>query len=98
MATGTRKCKVCGKVYKYCKNYHDTGVFRYKDVACSPECGAIYFERIQASRCEESEDKSDRIIDVSESNWSHDKELNNEKVEISEKKSDIENEEFRQES
>lgn len=50
MAVGTRTCKVCGKTYEYCKTNRRTGLFRWQDVACSPECGTIYFARIQASR------------------------------------------------
>lgn len=50
MAKGTRICKVCGKEYEYCKTWNSTDKFRYQDVACSPEHGAIYFARIAASR------------------------------------------------
>ena len=50
MATGTRVCRVCGKEYKYCKTNRREGIFRWQDVACSPEHGAIYFARIEASR------------------------------------------------
>lgn len=52
MATATRKCKVCGKQYEYCHSFRqNTGnIFRWQDVACSPECGAIYLEQIIASR------------------------------------------------
>lgn len=50
MATGTRFCRVCGMEYKYCKTNRREGIFRWQDVACSPEHGAIYFARIEASR------------------------------------------------
>ena len=50
MAKGTRICKVCGKEYEYCKTWLSTDKFRYQDVACSPECGAIYFAKIAESR------------------------------------------------
>lgn len=46
-----KQCRVCGKDYEPC---HSTklqpGVFRWREVACSPECGAIYLQRIQESR------------------------------------------------
>ena len=49
--TPKKQCRVCGKDYEPC---HSTklqiGVFRWREVACSPECGAIYLQRIQESR------------------------------------------------
>lgn len=51
MATATRKCKVCGCEYEYCHTSRRVeGVFRWQDVACSPQHGQIYLERILASR------------------------------------------------
>lgn len=51
MATAILKCRVCGKEYEACRSAkHVNGVFRWKDVACSPEHGAIYLARIRASR------------------------------------------------
>lgn len=50
MAKATKICKVCGKEYEYCKTWLSTDKFRWQDVACSPECGAKYFEMIEASR------------------------------------------------
>ena len=47
---GTRKCKVCGKEYSYCKTWVSSDIFRYQDVACSPECGAAYFKQVEAAR------------------------------------------------
>lgn len=51
MATAIKKCRVCGKPYETC---HTTkrvaGVFRWQEVACSPECGSIYLAKIEASR------------------------------------------------
>ena len=52
MPKTTKKCKVCGKEYEYCKTWLNTNRFRYQDVACSPECGAKYFEQIAISRGE----------------------------------------------
>lgn len=49
--TQKKQCRVCGRDYEPC---HSTklqpGVFRWREVACSPECGAIYLQRIQESR------------------------------------------------
>ena len=49
MPSGTRKCKICGCEYPYCKTITHNR-FRYQDVACSPEHAAEYFRRIELSR------------------------------------------------
>lgn len=51
MATATMKCRVCGKEYKSCHTLKRIeGVFRWQEVACSPECGSVYLAEIEASR------------------------------------------------
>lgn len=50
MAKVTKTCRVCGKQYEACHTPNTTGVFRWRDVACSIECGRIYLERIEESR------------------------------------------------
>lgn len=51
MAKATKRCRVCGKEYEYCHTLGRVpGVFRWQDVACSPECGAAYLAQIEASR------------------------------------------------
>ena len=53
MATAMKKCKVCGCEYEYCHTVRRVaGVFRWQDVACSPEHGSIYLARIEESRKE----------------------------------------------
>lgn len=54
MATGIKICKYCGKEYPACKTVFKPGVFRWRDVACSPEHAAKYLEQINASRVEQS--------------------------------------------
>lgn len=49
MLSGTRKCKICGCEYPYCKTITQNR-FRYQDVACSPEHATEYFRRIELSR------------------------------------------------
>lgn len=49
MPSGTRKCKICGCEYPYCKTVTQDR-FRYQDVACSPEHAAEYFRKIELSR------------------------------------------------
>lgn len=39
-------CRVCGKSYEACKTLNTTGQFRWRDVACSPECGQAYLVKI----------------------------------------------------
>lgn len=50
MPIGLRKCKVCGKLYEYCKTNRSSDIFRWQDVACSPSHGSIYLARITESR------------------------------------------------
>lgn len=50
MATATKKCKVCGREYAYCKTNRESNVFRYQDVACCAEHGQIYLAQVIASR------------------------------------------------
>ncbi len=46
-----RKCRVCGKEYEACRtNKKDVGGFNWKEVACSPECGAEYLRLVQEAR------------------------------------------------
>lgn len=51
MASVTKRCRVCGKEYEACRSANRAaGVFRWQEVACSPECGAIYLQKINESR------------------------------------------------
>lgn len=51
MATAIMKCRVCGKEYEACHTLKRVaGVFRWQEVACSPECGSTYLAQIRASR------------------------------------------------
>lgn len=46
-----KKCRVCGKEYEPCHSARlQAGVFRWREVACSPECGATYLLQINESR------------------------------------------------
>ena len=59
MATATKKCKVCGKEYEYCKTNRPSGMFRWNDVACCEAHAAIYFKRIAESR---NTDKNAEVV------------------------------------
>lgn len=51
MAVRTIPCRVCGKMFTPCnKTSSALGAFNYREVACSPECGAEYLRRVQAAR------------------------------------------------
>ena len=50
MQKGTRICKICGKEYPYCKTLRNGDIFRWQDVACSPEHGSEYFMQVLAAR------------------------------------------------
>lgn len=51
MAKATKICKICGREYEYCHTArHIAGIFRWQDVACSPEHGSIYLAKIIKSR------------------------------------------------
>lgn len=51
MPKNTKICRVCGATYEACNTVR-TGskVFNWREVACSPECGAKYLEKVVASR------------------------------------------------
>lgn len=51
MPKQTKVCRVCGASYEACRSIK-TGdiVFNWREVACSPECGKIYLQRVMASR------------------------------------------------
>lgn len=68
------QCRVCGKDYTPCRTgRYKPGVFRWQEVACSPECGSIYFERVLEARREEAEktnktessEPEETVLDVS---------------------------------
>ncbi len=51
MSSTLKKCRVCGKEYEACRSANrGDSVFRWREVACSPECGAIYLNQINESR------------------------------------------------
>ncbi len=46
-----KPCKICGKMFTPCADCeNDKTMFRWKRVACSPECAKKYFARIASSR------------------------------------------------
>ena len=51
MASAVTKCRGCVNEYESCRSANRAaGVFRLQEVACSPECGAIYLQKINESR------------------------------------------------
>ena len=60
MVTAKMKCRVCGKEYEACRNARRVdGVFRWQDVACSPDHGAVYLDLIRKSRAKQSDAVTD---------------------------------------
>ena len=53
MPGATKVCRVCGKEYEACHSAKTVaGVFRWQEVACSPECGAKYLAKVREARGE----------------------------------------------
>lgn len=51
MSSTMKKCRVCGKEYEACRSANrGDSVFRWREVACSPECGSVYLRQINESR------------------------------------------------
>lgn len=44
-------CKTCGKEYEACHT-PNPGIFRWRDVACSPECAQKYIYEVMVARGE----------------------------------------------
>ena len=64
MATATLKCRVCGKEYDACRSVKRVdGVFRWQDVACSPEHGATYLDLIRKSRATEHDAVANNLVE-----------------------------------
>ena len=63
MAGNTKKCKVCGEDYPYCKTANRTGAYRWQDVACCPEHGSIYLARVIAARSCEPKPVEEKVSD-----------------------------------
>ena len=49
-------CKNCGKEYEACHT-PNPGIFRWRDVACSPECAQAYFHAVAVARGEIIDDE-----------------------------------------
>lgn len=62
MAKGYKVCKVCGRQYEYCTTERRADLFRWQDVACCPEHGAVYFKKILASRETVRDEQTDSVV------------------------------------
>lgn len=46
-----KTCRVCGAKYEACNSARSGNkAFNWREVACSPECGMVYLDKIAASR------------------------------------------------
>lgn len=51
MATVIKTCRVCDKEYEMCATARRVdGVFRWQEVACSPDCGEKYLAAVLRGR------------------------------------------------
>lgn len=51
MVLAKKICRVCGSPYEACRSAKkDKGVFRWQEVACSPECGSRYLRMVNEAR------------------------------------------------
>lgn len=58
-------CRVCGAEYEGCRTArHIAGTYRWQDVACCPEHGSIYLERIIASRQHKAETPAEKPVEA----------------------------------
>ena len=58
MAKVMKICKACGKEYEACHT-PNPGVFRWRDIACSPECAEKYIHDVMVARGEIAEEPMD---------------------------------------
>ena len=67
MSKAIKTCRVCGKKYEGCKTFAKlTDIFRWQEVACSPECGSVYLSRVMEARGLQEEKKRSRRKKVME--------------------------------
>ena len=61
--SGKKKvCRVCGKEYDACKSARTgNSVFNWREVACSPECGAKYLRQVEQARSGASAKKAPKV-------------------------------------
>jgi hypothetical protein len=51
MANVKKTCRICGDQYEACRSTKSTpNVFYWQEVACSPECGMKYLQKVNESR------------------------------------------------
>lgn len=51
MPKRAKVCRVCGKTYESCRSIKTgSGIFNWREMCCSPECGQIYFQRVEEAR------------------------------------------------
>ncbi len=66
MASKVQKpCRICGKMFMPCADCeNDKTMFRWKRIACSPECAKEYFTKVEATRLHHSENPETCVNDV----------------------------------
>ena len=60
-----KPCKTCGKMFTPCADCeNDKKMFRWKKVACSPECAKKYFAKIEVSRQPKVENVGSQTVEM----------------------------------
>lgn len=63
MGKNMKACRVCGALYEACPASRKAdGVFRWREVACSPECGAEYLRQVNEARGLSEEPKAEQVV------------------------------------
>ena len=62
----TAKCRVCGKEFTPCRTPNPNGMFRWREVACSFECGQEYLQRVMEARLGARLDDAPKATELAE--------------------------------
>lgn len=58
----TKICRVCGGTYEACRSIKTgSGVFNWREMCCSPECGQTYLQRVEESRTQASKANEKKV-------------------------------------
>lgn len=67
MPKRTGICRVCGATYESCNSVRTgSSVFNWREVACSPECGATYLNQVRISRGQVKVEEPEQSVEVVE--------------------------------
>lgn len=64
--SGAARCRVCGKEFTPCRTPNPNGMFRWREVACSFECGQEYLQRVMEARLGARLDDAPKATELAE--------------------------------